>query len=328
MASNPAELGAANAAAQTQFERFSGGWVSTYLTVRHLDSAVSTWGLGFADAGWNTLRGQLRKQFADAVLLDAGLCTPTRDGRLIDTFRDRLTFPIRDTSGTVIGFTGRAKPGADSRTPKYLNTKSTPLFDKSVALFGIERLHASSVAVLVEGPADAISVSLSGGGQFVGVAACGSAWTSCHIDAVVAAIGPSGRLIIATDADHSGRKSLVALHRQLSAFPHLRVEALAMPAGTDPAQLHHRGTLPIALRGAKPATLSVAAVIIDGYRDSLQWAEGRIAAVRAVAPLVLACPSDLRDTLIEQIAVSTTMSPASIQQTIAVDLPVDQGAIA
>jgi len=328
MRSTREQLAAAVAAAQARFLRHSDSWVRTYLTVRHLETATADWGLGFADAQWDSLRSSLRDQFSDAVLIDAGLCTPTRDGRVVDVFRDRLTFPIRDSHGTVLGFTSRAKPGASARVPKYLNTRSTPLFDKSSALFGIDHLHARATAVLVEGPADAIAVTLSGGGQFVGVAACGSTWTSCHVDTVVSVIGTSGRVVIATDADNTGRKTMGTLYRQLSVFDQLRVDALTLPPGTDPAQLHRRSTLAPALDSAAPAIISVARNLVEDHRDSLRWAEGRIAAIRAVAPLVVACPSHLRDTLIEQIAALTTMSPPAIRETIATDLVADQGAIA
>ncbi len=328
MPSSRNELAAANAAAHTHFIGHSGNWVRTYLAVRHLDSAATPWGLGYADAQWGSLCSTLRTQFADAVLLDAGLCTLTRDGRVVDVFRDRLTFPIRDGGGTVLGFTGRAKPGAAAKVPKYLNTKTTALFDKSTALFGIEHLREGTVVVLVEGPADAIAVTLSGGGRFAGVAACGSAWTSRHVESVISVIGPAGRVVIATDADNAGQKTMLGLYRQLSVFDQLSVDALGLPPGTDPAQLHRRTTLTAALRSTTPAVYCVARILIENHRDSLRWAEGRIAAVRAVSQLVLTCPSQLRDTLIGSIAAHTTMSPAAVRQTITADLAVDQGALA
>jgi len=118
---------------------------------------------------------------------------------------------------------------------------------------------------------------------------------------------------------------VIDTHRSV---PQLRVDALGLPPGTDPAQLHRRSTLAAALGSAAPAIFAVARTLIEDQGESLRWAEGRIAAVRAAAPIVVACPSHLRDTLIEQIAALTTMSPSAIRQTIAVDLMADQGAIA
>ena len=100
------------------------------------------WRVGYAPPGWNTLTRHLQAVgFTADELVTAGLSARTRDGdRLIDVFRDRIVFPIRDPAGHTVGFIGRASPAsmrAQPDTPKYLNTRATPLYDKDQLLFGM-----------------------------------------------------------------------------------------------------------------------------------------------------------------------------------------------
>ena len=50
-----------------------------------------------------------------------------------DRFRDRIMFPIRDPTGRVIAFGGRAL--AKDAQPKYLNSPETALFHKGAILY-------------------------------------------------------------------------------------------------------------------------------------------------------------------------------------------------
>ena len=137
------------------------------------------WTTGYAPPGWTALTGHLRSEgFTNQELLDAGLVLTTRRGTIVDRFRDRLTFGIRDAQGDLVGFTGRAAPGAGSDCPKYLNSPRTPIFDKRLLLFGLaeqtDRLTSGHVPVLTEGPLDAIAFTST---DCVGVAVCGTALT-------------------------------------------------------------------------------------------------------------------------------------------------------
>ncbi len=141
-----------------------------YLTDRGLGTALlqddTSWTVGYAPAGWTHLRDHLRHLgFTDQTLLDTGLVSITRDGRVIDRFRDRLTFGIRDLQGGLLGFTARAAPQVPDTVPKYLNTPRTLLYDKSRSLFGLgeqtPHLRHGATPVLVEGPLDAIAIDLT-----------------------------------------------------------------------------------------------------------------------------------------------------------------------
>ena len=173
-------------------------------------------------------------------MLAAGVASRARTGRLIDRFRDRVMLPItRD--GDVLGFVGRRHPaltddaGRGPGVPKYLNTADTPLFHKGAQLYGIPPwpLPDDAALVLVEGPMDAIAVTLAGGGAFVGVATLGTSLTHQQA-AQLAAMGRP--LVVATDGDLPGR---VAAERDFWMLaPHGLAPAVALfPDGSDPADV-------------------------------------------------------------------------------------------
>lgn len=248
-----------------------------YLTGRGLGVLAERewpWRIGYAPAGWNSLTRHLRSGgFTTAELVAAGLSAPTRadPDRLIDVFRDRIVFPVRDLAGHVVAFIGRAAPGSDAGTPKYLNSPETAIYRKGEVLFGVaeqrDRLAAGWTPVLVEGPADTIAVWLSyartGPGGAVAVAPCGTSFTTEQADILRGLPGSATALVVAFDADPAGHKAAAAawqlLRRPAPPGPLLAAE---FPTGADPADLLRqpagRGMLRAALqRRARPLLQAV-----------------------------------------------------------------------
>src|SRR5437763_898809 len=97
---------------------------ATYLLQRGVDATCLPphWLLGYAPPGWTRLVDKLRAQFPDQALIDAGIARVSSRGSLIDTFRDRVIFGIRQADGTLAGFIGRDLSGHPG-VPKYLNTR-------------------------------------------------------------------------------------------------------------------------------------------------------------------------------------------------------------
>jgi hypothetical protein len=137
---------------------------------------------GQAPAGWTGLVNHLRSRGVTSdEMTAAGVATVARTGRLIDRFRDRVIFPIIH-NGEILGFVGRRHPDlsdTDRGGPRYLNTADTPLFHKGAQLFGTNEVNvaAGGVPVIVEGPMDAIAVTLASGGRYIGVAPLGTSLT-------------------------------------------------------------------------------------------------------------------------------------------------------
>ena len=91
----------------------------------------------------------------------AGLLKKREDGHFQDVFIDRVMIPIYDKFGDPISFTARTM-GNNPDVAKYINTKNTPIFDKSRNLYGLN--IAKKVALrqrlvyCVEGAPDAMKL--------------------------------------------------------------------------------------------------------------------------------------------------------------------------
>lgn len=103
----------------------------SYLAGRGLTAELlETFELGWAPAGWDELTQHLG--MPTSVLIAAGVAKKNQAGRIQDVFRSRITFPIRNLAGDVLGFGARLLPGADG--PKYINSPDGALYQKRHAL--------------------------------------------------------------------------------------------------------------------------------------------------------------------------------------------------
>lgn len=125
---------------------------------------LKKFGIGYADGDWHSLQTYLKQNGVDEkTMLDLGLISGSK-GKLYDRFRNRVMFPIINTSGKVIGFGGRAI--RDEAGPKYLNSPESPLFHKKDNLYGLNFARQAAgkegFLILVEGYMDAVSLYQSG----------------------------------------------------------------------------------------------------------------------------------------------------------------------
>ena len=216
--------------------RFPGSWAQDYLAER-FGTDLAGHPLvqpGHAPAGWTTLVAHLRRQgVSDIEMLTAGVARTASTGRLIDQFRDRVTFPIQDDGGDILGFVARRNPAApDDRKagPKYLNTGETPLFHKGDQFYGTPR--PGSTPVIVEGPMDAIAITLATNGRHTGLAPLGTSLTTQQ----AALLAGQPDVIIATDADTAGRIAAERDYWHLAAVG-VDPRRAHFADGTDPADL-------------------------------------------------------------------------------------------
>ena len=143
---------------------------------------VQDFRIGYApDTGNALVNTLIKRDFSKKELTDAGL-TNRYDG---DMFRGRMTVPLMDAAGQVIGFTGRILQDVPN-APKYLNTPATLLYDKSRHIFGLsqakEAIRTKGYVVAVEGNLDVISSHQAGVKQTVATA--GTAMTEHHLRAL------------------------------------------------------------------------------------------------------------------------------------------------
>jgi DNA primase len=208
------------------------------------DATRKEFRIGWVPEGWQNLIDHLRKlKFSDALIEKAGLGKKTEEGKFYDRFRGRVMFPITDSSGRVIAFTGRILKD-DGKSAKYLNSPDMPLYNKSLILYGLDKAKSEirrlNYSIFVEGQMDLVMSHQAGIKNTV--AASGTALTDEAVSAagVVSNLGLVRRLspnvIIAFDSDAAGRKAaLRAAGIALSMGMDVKVADIV--GGKDPADL-------------------------------------------------------------------------------------------
>lgn len=129
---------------------------------RQLSRAIiNRFGLGYAPNSFNALHDHLKKLGYTNEEMVVGFLCGKNDRGAYDYFRNRVIFPIIDTTGNVIAFGGRV---LDDSKPKYLNTSDTPAFKKSKNLFALNfaKNCCSESMILCEGYMDVIALHSAG----------------------------------------------------------------------------------------------------------------------------------------------------------------------
>ncbi|SDT87305.1 DNA primase [Halopseudomonas salegens] len=209
-----------------------------YLKGRGLSGQIAKrFGIGFAPPGWDNLMTHLvREKHEVKQLIDAGLVIENEDnGRRYDRLRDRITFPIRDSRGRVVGFGGRVL-GDDK--PKYLNSPETPVFHKGRELYGLFEARQANrqldQILVVEGYMDVIALAQQGITH--AVATLGTATTEEHLKRLFRVVS---LVVFCFDGDNAGRKAAWrALENALPVMTDGRqVRFMFLPDGEDPDSL-------------------------------------------------------------------------------------------
>lgn len=209
-----------------------------YLEGRGLSAeTIVSFNIGYAPAGWDNLTLHLQKEgFGSYISVLAGLILPSEKtpGRFYDRFRNRVMFPLEDSSNHTIAFSGRTL-SSDIKEAKYINSPETPLFKKSEVLYGYnkakETIRKNNRAVLVEGQMDLVLSHQAGITETV--ATSGTAFSVVHA-------GLLSRLaetvIVAFDRDIAGETAGRKATSLLTAAG-LFVRAAVTPIGKDPADI-------------------------------------------------------------------------------------------
>ncbi|WP_425956697.1 DNA primase [Xylanimonas sp. McL0601] len=274
-----------------------------FLAERSFDRAdAEKFGVGYAPTGWDALMRHLQgKGYTQAELVAAGLVSQGQRG-VYDRFRGRLVWPIRDTTGAVIGFGARRLYDED-QGPKYLNTPETTLYKKSQVLYGID-LAKKAIAqnkrvVVVEGYTDVMAAHLSG--VEVAVATCGTAFGGDHAKIVRRLLGDfaaggglqlasgqslGGEVIFTFDGDAAGQKAAMRAFGEDQRF-HAQTFVAVAADGMDPCDLR-MAQGPQAVRALVDSRVPLFEFVIRTtlVRYDLDTVEGRVGALREAAPLV------------------------------------------
>ncbi len=221
-----------------------------YLINRGLDlNTIKNFRLGYAENEWHLLSEHLNQlNFNEEEIEKAGLLKkgePKEIGGRVpiyDRFRGRIMFPLADSSGRVIAFSGRLFP-EDDKSAKYLNSPETSIFKKSAVLYGLDKAKLSikkhNFAILVEGQMDLL-LSHQAGFQNT-VATSGTAFSDeLERGNVVSNLGLlrrlSSNLLIAFDGDAAGVKACLRASKIAMSLG-MDVKIASLPQGQDPADV-------------------------------------------------------------------------------------------
>lgn len=248
-------------------------------------------GVGYAPQSWDSLTKHLRANgFTDQELVTGGLAVLGSRGPY-DRFRGRLMWPIRDLGGDTVGF-GARRLHDDDNGPKYLNTPETPLYRKSQVLYGIDLarkdISKSQQAVVVEGYTDVMAAHLAG--VPTAVATCGTAFGVDHIKILRRLLldqpASRGEVIFTFDGDAAGQKAALKAFDEDQRFVSQTYVAVESE-GRDPCDLRiDKGDAAVRelIASRIPLYEFVIRTTLASY--DLDSAEGRVGALRAVAPII------------------------------------------
>jgi DNA primase len=272
----------------------SSGPARAFLAERGFTMDEATrFGVGYSPNAWDELVKHLRgRGFSEDEMIKSGLARRTSRGGLIDMFRGRLMWPIRDLTGETVAF-GARKLNADDDAPKYLNTPETTIFKKSHVLYGADlakrEIAKRRQAVIVEGYTDVMACHLSG--VVTAVATCGTSFGEDHVKILRRLImdtdGSTGEVIFTFDGDAAGQKAALrafALEERFVTQTYVAVQ----PDGLDPCDLRVKhGDAAVRDLVARRVPLFEFAIRSVLSKHDLNTREGQFAAIDEAAPIIV-----------------------------------------
>lgn len=283
-----------------------------YLQERGLtEETIRHFRLGWAP-GYGRLYRASSSRFKPEILQKAGLVLPRREGPgFVDSFFDRVIFPITDLSGRIIGFGGRILQG---NGPKYKNTSETPLFSKRKVLFGLaqakEAIRAKNQAILVEGYMDVITPYQVGIKNIV--APLGTALTDEQAGVIRQ---QAEQVIVGFDADTAGQMAtLRGLEKLYDTGCDVRI--LRIPDGKDPDEYirtHGVEAFQRCIDEAVPLIEFKLQLALDRHAGNTEETKAR--AVTAVARVLADLKNEvLREQYVHRVASNLAESPMEMPE--------------
>jgi DNA primase len=271
-----------------------------YLAERGLEEGfLREFRVGYAPSAWDAvLVNSRRAGYSEQDLWDAGLMRRNQQGRGYDFFRRRITFPLCDARGRVLGFGGRAV-GADQQ-PKYVNSTDNAVYHKGRHLFAADIARPAAAkagrVVLCEGYTDVIALHQAGLRNTVGL--MGTALTEDQVTEL-SRLAPV--VLLALDADSAGQQAMIRAAK-VAAGRRLELRVVPLPGGRDPADLLLEEGGAEDLRGRVEASVPFVRFRVERELalGDAESAEGKDRIVEALKPVFAELPaSAIRDELSE-----------------------------
>jgi DNA primase len=279
------------------WESEEAGKARRYLVERGLsEEALRRFRVGYAPSAWDrVLLASRRGGFSEQELYATGLAQRSREnGRPYDRFRARITFPLSDIRGHVLGFGARALADdgpaeASGKRPKYLNTSETDVYHKGLHLYGADlaRPHAARAGsvILCEGYTDVIALHQAGMQNAVG-----SMGTALTADQIAELDRMANTVLLALDADSAGQEAMLKA-ATLARKRKVELKVVPLPPGMDPAELLQREgpqAMTDAIARAVPFVRFRVERVLEGGDDSSP--EGRDRILEELRPVFATIP--------------------------------------
>lgn len=287
----------------------------SYLASRSItQEQIEQFGLGVApDSFSDTYQHLLKAGFSRKEIVDAslGIQKDLSDEKIYDRFRNRLMFPIHDGSGDIVGFGGRTLADDDA---KYINSGDTPLYNKSVILYGLhyakEAIRESKTVILVEGYFDVLACHKVGMKNTVAVS--GTALTEQHVKLLKRY---AEKVVLCLDQDRAGRDAAERSFMLCSAEG-LNVHAVTLnqkdpdeAANADPDGLKH-----MLEEGGKPY---IDCIIHELSTGDVTSPDGKQNALKTLIPLLESLSSSvLKEHYMARIAALLSTTETALQEDI------------
>lgn len=271
--------------------------------------------LGYAPDAWRDVLEHLQNSgFTTEDIITAGLAKKSDNAdQPYDRFRNRLLFPIHDTTGRPIGLSGRRLDPDDPA--KYINSPETPLFRKKKALFGFHLAKSAmrdlDAAILVEGQTDLVLTHQAGYENVV--ASSGTAVTKEHLKLINRF---TDNLILALDTDTAGRRATLKTAR-LALSRGMTPKVANLPTDKDPADVV-TGAGKEGLQTAVSEAVHVIPTAVGWVQETSQDRRDFLEKLQEqVLPLVTSIDNAItREHFIEVIAKKTDLREKTIQSEI------------
>jgi DNA primase len=273
-----------------------------YLEERGIEAGTARrFGLGFSLDEWDRVVKAARgRGFSERELQDAGLARPSDRGRgMIDRFRGRLMFPLRDGRGRVVGFGARRLPPAEDG-PKYLNSPEGPVWHKGDILYGLDlakrAIGQRDLAIVVEGYTDVLGLVQAGIPNVV--ASMGTSLTERQLRELRRL---SRHVVLFFDADAAGADAALR-GLQLAGREGLEVRIASLPEGRDPADAAKAdpASVEAAIAGARSVVAFRVELALD--RADLSSAAGRDASLPLVREALSGAPPSIERAELQRLA--------------------------
>ncbi len=250
----------------------------SYLKQRQIKTeTVKKFQLGYAPNSWDSLKKFLKKkEFSENEIFENGLIVKDEKNNFYDRFRGRLIFPIKDSRGNIIAFSGRVID-KDIKEAKYINSPETPLYHKRETLFGIDLAKDSIIkeknVYIVEGEFDMITPYQNGLTNFVAIKG-----TALTYEQLMLLRKYTDKITLVLDADLAGEESTKRAIEEGEKLD-LEIMVVKLTLGKDPDEAIRKDLLIFKKLIKKPLPIYdyLIDVLTKKYSDDTSYNKKKIA---------------------------------------------------